>query len=173
MPGHAILSALRVEARMGVVVHRLIGITRSQSVSRSGEQAAGPCRTLAISHGCVGLAARWHNGRASHLRSGGREFDPRPRRACVHINLYSPKNGSNTKTQQYKHKYKQSENNDHHSIVDTLYWSIDSMEYILGKLFTPMCLDAVCIRYRVGNESALIQLRQYRFPGLAIFNAKI
>jgi len=34
-----------------------------------------------------------------------------------YINLYSPKNGSNTKTQQYKHKYKQSENNDqvHHS----------------------------------------------------------
>jgi len=28
------------------------------------------------------------------------------------INLYSPKNGSNAKTQQYKHKCKQSENND-------------------------------------------------------------
>jgi len=36
----------------------------------------------------------------------------------INTNLYSPqKNGSNTKTQQRKHKYKQSENNDqvHHS----------------------------------------------------------
>jgi len=37
--------------------------------------------------------------------------------ATHYINLYLPKNGCSTKTQQRKHKYKQSENNDpvHHS----------------------------------------------------------
>ena len=29
----------------------------------------------------------------------------------LYKNLYSPRNGSNTKTQQYEHTYKQSENN--------------------------------------------------------------
>ena len=52
--------------------------------------------------------------------------------ALALYNLYSPKNVSNTKTQQYKHKYKQSENNAKSiTVVDTWYWSINKISYII------------------------------------------
>jgi len=64
------------------------------------------CVTLAISAAMVGH--RGSRGTALHSETWVTVW----RSSCSSINLYSLKNGSSTKTQQYKHKYKENVSKD-------------------------------------------------------------